>query len=203
MDKRERSASDVLEGVVRDKTADYLTFLEIKMALHERGFGLVMLFFALPIIILPPGLTAIPAIPLILFSAQMMRGHDSPWLPNWVGNKTIKRSTVAQIVERAAPHLKKAEKFLRPRVYFASSPKGEQVVGFFSMAFALSILVPLPLTNFIPSIGILMMSLGLISKDGVAIVVGMIIGSIGFTLTSLILLLGGEAAKEIVFGIMS
>ena len=71
MDKKQRAASDVLEGVVKDSVGDYISFREIKLALHERGFGLLMLFFALPLSIplpVPPGLTAIPAIPLILFS---------------------------------------------------------------------------------------------------------------------------------------
>jgi len=197
--KHERAASDVLEGVVKDSGADYLTFLEIKTALHERGFGLVMLFFALPIIILPPGLTAIPAIPLVLFALQMVRGADSPWLPNWIGEKTIKRSTVAHVVVRASPRLKMVEKWLRPRFYFASSSGGEKIIGIFTMAFALSIMIPLPLTNFMPAIGISMMSLGLISKDGLAIVLGMVVGSVGITMTTMILFLGTEAATKVIF----
>lgn len=202
--KNHRSASDVLEGVVKDNDADYISFQEIKMALHERGFGLLMLFFALPLSIplpVPPGLTAIPALPLILFSIQMLRGMDSPWLPKWVGNKKIKRETLALIVEKTAPHLKKAEKLLRPRFSFASSEAGEKIVGFFALLFSLSILIPLPLTNFIPAIGILLMSLGLLSKDGIPIAIGIIVGSMGIALTTLIIIMGKHAAMGIIHGV--
>ena len=41
MKKEEKSASDVLAGVVRDNSADHMSFREIKVALHERGFGLL------------------------------------------------------------------------------------------------------------------------------------------------------------------
>lgn len=204
MDKEQRTASDVLEGVVKDSVADYISFREIKLALHERGFGLLMLFFALPLSIplpVPPGLTAIPAIPLILFSIQMLRGMDSPWLPKWVGRKTIKRKTVALMVEKAAPHLKKVEKLMRPRFSFASSETGEKIVGFFAFVFSISILVPLPLTNFIPALGILFMSLGLLSKDGIPIILGMFIGSIGVAITTLIIILGKQAGMAVIYGV--
>jgi hypothetical protein len=163
-----------------------------------------MLFFALPLSIplpVPPGLTAIPAIPLLIFSIQMLRGMDSPWLPRWVGRKTIKRKTVALMVEKTAPHLKKVEKLLRPRFSFASSRMGERIIGFFGFIFAVSILVPLPFTNFIPAVGITFMSLGLLSKDGVPIVLGMMIGSFGVFVTTLIIFIGKAAAMAVIYSI--
>ena len=197
--KKNKTASDVLQGVVDDNHGDYLSFLEIKMALHERGFGLLMLFFALPLALVPPGLTAIPAIPLIIFSIQMIKGMDSPWLPKWVAKKTIKRSTIATIIEKAAPYLRKIEKLMRPRFSFASSHSGERVVGFFSLVFSISILIPLPLTNLIPSIGILLMSLGLLSKDGIPIIAGMIVGSFGVSIPIAIVFLGKKAVMGFLF----
>jgi hypothetical protein len=200
MSKKNRLASDVLEGVVKNNRNDRLSLDEIKTALNERGFGILMVFFALPLCVpaLPPGLTAIPAIPLIVFSIQMIRGMPSPWMPKFVGNKTIKRETVALVVEKAAPYLKKAERVLRPRFSFASSPEGEKVIGFFSLIFSLSILIPLPFTNLIPAIGILFMSLGLLSKDGIVIILGMVIGTVGVTLTTLVIFFGKKAVIGIV-----
>ncbi|PIR37471.1 MAG: exopolysaccharide biosynthesis protein exod [Alphaproteobacteria bacterium CG11_big_fil_rev_8_21_14_0_20_39_49] len=199
MSKKDRLASDVLEGVVRDNRNDRISLHEIKTALHERGFGILMVFFALPLCVpaLPPGLTAVPAIPLIVFSIQMIRGMDSPWMPKKIGAKTIKRETVALIVEKAAPYLRKAERVLRPRFSFASSPEGEKVIGFFALFFAISILIPLPFTNLIPAVGILFMSLGLLSKDGIFIILGMVTGTIGITITTLIIFFGKKFVMEI------
>ena len=196
--KNEESASDVLEGVVRDSSADYISFLEIKTSFHRRGFGLLMFFFALPIAILPPGLTLIPAVPLLLFSLQMLNGVDSPWLPKWIAKKTIQREKIALIVEKSSPYLKRAEKLLRPRFFFASSKNGEKIVGLFGLIFSLSVIVPLPFTNLLPAIGIIVMSLGLLSKDGFAIILGMVIGSMGVFMTLLVLFLG----KKAVFGVI-
>ncbi|MCA9423307.1 MAG: exopolysaccharide biosynthesis protein, partial [Nitrospira sp.] len=49
--------------------------------------------------------------------------------------------------------------------------------------------LPIPLTNFPPGWGILIMSLGLLSKDGITILIGMIIGTIGVGITMIILVL--------------
>ncbi len=197
-DNKNIPASEALHGVVRNNSADYISLFEVKQALHERGFGLIMLIFSLPLCLpipLPPGATALPSIPLLLFSLQMVMGMDSPWIPKWLGNKRIKRKTLAQIIEKGAPYLQKVERFLRPRFSFTSSLGGEKLVGIFCLLFSASIAVPLPLTNFIPATGIAIMSLGLLSKDGITIIFGMAVGSAGVTLTTLIIIFGKKAIE--------
>ncbi len=198
MKKEERLASDVLEGVVKNNNADYLSLLEIKMALHERGFGILMLFFALPVAIPIPVISGLTSIPMIMFSIQMMRGMDSPWLPKWIGAKTIRRSTIAMMVEKAAPYLKKMEKLMRPRFSFVSSRGGEKLIGLFSFVFALSILLPFPLTNLIPAVGVALMALGMLSRDGVPIILGMIVGSVGIVISFMAILIGQKAVMQII-----
>lgn len=193
-------ASEALHGMVRKNSADKISLYEVKSALHERGFGLIMLIFSLPLCLplpLPPGATALPSIPLLLFSLQMVVGRDSPWVPMWLGKKTIKRQTLAMIIEKGAPYLQKVERFLRPRFSFTSSLGGERLVGLFCLIFSASIAVPLPLTNFIPAIGIAIMSLGLLSKDGITIIAGMFVGSCGVTLTASILIFGKSVIEKI------
>ncbi|MCB1986767.1 MAG: exopolysaccharide biosynthesis protein, partial [Nitrosomonas sp.] len=65
----------------------------------------------------------------------------------------------------------------------------ERIIGIFTFVFALSISLPIPLTNFPPGWGILIMSLGLLSKDGITILIGMIVGTIGVGITMIILVL--------------
>lgn len=198
--KKEKLASEVLEGVVKNGHADYLSLGEISRALHERGFGLLMIIFALVLIFLPPGLTAIPAFPIIFFAIQMIAGKSSPWLPKWLATKTIKRSSLASLVVKAAPKLSKVEKLLKPRLSFAASRTGERVIGVFAFIFALSIVVPLPLTNFLPAIGIILMSLGMLSKDGVPVILGMLVGTFGVIVTTTVLLIGKKAVIELFEG---
>lgn len=200
MDKESVSASAVLEGVVSKNTADSITFHELKIAFHERGFGLLMVIFILPLSIpfpYPPGFTTVLVVPVFIFSLQMAFGMDAPWLPKWVERQAIKRVTLAKVIEKASPALKKVERLLRPRLYFVSTRGGEKIMGIFCIIFSLSIAVPVPLTNLLPGVGIMVMALGLLSKDGITIMIGMIIGSIGVFFTTLILFYGSKAVMAL------
>jgi hypothetical protein len=198
--KNNLAASDMLQGVVNNHQSDRVSFADLKTALHERGFGLLMLIFALPISLplpLPPGATFLPALPLILFSVQMIMGMDSPWLPKYIGEKSLKRTTLAFIIEKAAPYLKKIERHLKPRFSFASSRTGEKIIGLAALIFSICIMIPLPFTQMVPAMGISIMSLGLLSKDGITIVAGMVIGMIGAGITTIIIILGEGALTGI------
>jgi hypothetical protein len=188
----ERSTSELLENVVVVYRSDTITVGEIKNSLHERGFGVLLAIAALPLCLpvpVPPGYTTLFSIPLFIFSIQMIIGMRAPWLPAWIEKKEIKRTSLEKMVIKANPWLKKIEKRLQPRLTYISVHTWERIIGIFAFVFAVSISLPIPLTNFPPGWGILIMSLGLLSKDGITILIGMIVGTIGVGITMIILVL--------------
>ena len=192
MEGKERATSEVLALVVVENQNHTMTVGDIKNSMHERGFGILMAIAALPLCLpipVPPGYTTFFSIPLFIFSVQMIFGMRAPWLPVWITKKQIKRATLEKLVAKANPWLRKIEKHLKPRLTYISVRAWERIIGIFSFVLALSISLPLPLTNFPPGWGILIMSLGLLSKDGLTILVGMIIGTIGVGITMVILFL--------------
>jgi len=192
MEGKERATSEVLALVVVENKNHTMSVGDIKNSMHERGFGILMAIAALPLCLpipVPPGYTTFFSIPLFIFSVQMIFGMRAPWLPVWITKKQIKRATLEKLVAKANPWLRKIEKHLKPRLTYISVRAWERIIGIFSFVFALSISLPLPLTNFPPGWGILIMSLGLLSKDGLTILVGMIIGTIGVGITMVILFL--------------
>jgi hypothetical protein len=50
------------------------------------------------------------------------------------------------------------------------------LIGACGVLMALSILVPLPLTNTVPAMGIALMALGVLMRDGLAVIAGMALG---------------------------
>ena len=202
MDKKKHlPTSDFIRNAIRSNNKDSITIDELKISLHERGFGILMMFFSLPLSIpIPyiPGLTTILSLPLIIFSFQLILGMEYPWLPKWLLKKSIKRSFIAYLIIKSSPLLKKIEKILKHRLEFLTYDIGARIIGIFAFVFAIAIAVPLPFTNFIPAIGILLMSFGMLGKDGLITIIGALIGIIGLIVTFLILFLG----KKIVFGII-
>lgn len=80
-------ASEILQEVADtgNTNSNKVTLFEIKTSLQERGFGILIIIFSLPLSVpipVPPGYTTILSIPLILFSLQLLLGFHSPWMPN-------------------------------------------------------------------------------------------------------------------------
>lgn len=194
MEENNNATSQILEGVVNGVTTDRITIRQMMLAMKSSGFGIIMLLFSLPIIIpLPPPTPSITAIPLLLFAFQMALGLNALWLPKWFEKISVKRTTLATIFEKSSPFIRRFERIAKRRLTFMSSCVGERMIGLLSLIFATSILIPLPLTNLLPGIGIMIMSFGLIGKDGLIVLFGIFVGILGLFFTAIVLFFGREA----------
>ena len=199
-----KAASEILQEVTRNSNSDVMTLFEVKTALHERGFALLMLLFALPLSIpvpVPPGLTTVLSLPLFIFSIQLILGMDSPWLPRWVGRKSIKRKTLARVIEKTAPILRKIENFTKRRFPIFNNVIGEKFFSIISFICSISIAIPLPLTNFIPAQGIALMSLSILNQDGVLGIAGIMWSLVGLVISAIVIIAGPAVIMEIISAI--
>lgn len=193
MDKTKTITTKVIEDVVNNSSADRIPIRDLIEAMQEIGFGLAIMIFAFGIIIpLPPPFPSIIALPLIVFSLQMIAGHKSPKLPKRFSKLSVKRSTLAMLVQKSSPYIRKVEIILKPRLAFMISQKAERIIGIFIFILASFIVLPMPLSNFIPGLGILIISFGLLGKDGLVVICGMLIGIAGVVISITAIILGVE-----------
>ncbi|WP_375332932.1 MULTISPECIES: exopolysaccharide biosynthesis protein [unclassified Candidatus Tisiphia] len=155
---------------------------ELLVDFHENGLLLTILFFAIPVAIplpYPPGFTTIVGIPLMILSMQMLLGFRQVSLPSKINNYQIINDILINISDKIVPKIKFVEKYIRPRFSFAASIYCEQFIGLISLICSIAISIPLPLTNAIPALGITIMALGLLNRDGLTIVLGFITSIVG------------------------
>jgi hypothetical protein len=191
---------DDLASHYREQKAQTVTIQDLMMGLRHRGFALLMLVLVLPNCVpvpIPPGGSTILSLPLFFISLQMLFGMRQPWMPKWLRQKSMAQSSIDKVVKIAGPRLRWVEKFLKHRLHFTHSKAGERFVGFMWLVFAISIAVPLPMTNFVPGVGTLIMALGMLSRDGIVVIVGVFIGLCGVTFTVALLTLGTSAILAI------
>ncbi len=197
-------ATQLIEDVVNKSSSDRVMIKDLVDAMDSVGFGLAIMIFAFGIIIpLPPPFPSVISVPLLIFSAQMIIGYESPKLPKRFSNLSVKRSVLAMLTRKSAPYINKVERILKPRLSFMVTRDMERVIGFFILLFASFILLPIPLSNFIPGLGILIISFGLLGKDGLAVLLGIIIGLSGLVISITAVFLGVEALnyiKDWIFG---
>lgn len=182
VEDKEKNTSELLQLVVVQNTNEIITVDQIKLSLDERGFAILLAIATLPICLpipAPPGFTTIFAIPIFILSIQMICGMKAPWIPQWLAKKSMRKTMLDKLINKITPWLRKIEKHMHPRLTYISTQAWERIIGLFSFIFSISIALPIPLINFLPGWGILIMSLGLLSKDGLTIFAGMIVGTIG------------------------
>lgn len=198
MNKNKIITTQIIEDVVNRSSSDRIPIRDLVAAMDSIGFGLALMIFSFGILIpLPPPFPSIISLPLVIFSYQMAIGRKSPKLPARFEKYTVKRSVLAALVQKSSPYIRKIEKILRPRMAFMISSTAERIVGMFALIFSVSVLLPLPLSNFVPGLGVLIISFGLLGKDGLIVLFGIITGCIGLGITVIVTIFGFEALTYI------
>jgi len=158
------------------------------VALEHRGYGILLILFALPNLIPNPipGLSAIFGVPLAILSAQMIFQQPHPWLPQWLAKRSIKLDAYQRIVGRAAPYLTKVERILRPRLSFMLEPLLMSLMAAFCLMLSLLLILPIPLTGMVLAAPIVLFGLALIQRDGLCALVAALLGNVAliFALTA-------------------
>lgn len=173
------SLSSLLLAFAANFTAERVRVRDITESLGQRSFGFILLIFALPNslpILGIPGVSTITGLPMLLVAVQMALGHDKVYLPRWIANSSIATTDFQKLINKVAPWLRRVEKLMRPRILILTQKRAERWLGAFCVLLAFLLVLPIPLGNLLPALGILFIALGLIESDGVCVLVGIAIG---------------------------
>lgn len=144
--------------------------------LGERGLGLIVVVLSIPFVQPLPmfGLSSvIGAVVMVVGLAMAL--EKSPWIPQKLSNKNVPVTTVLSICSAGKKLFTFTEKFIRPRGKWLYESKSFQKLSglfiFFS-ALLLALPIPVPGTNTPPALAMLLLSLGFIERDAVAVILG-------------------------------
>lgn len=155
---------------------DGLTLREIRDHLDERAFGLMILILSVPCLV--PALYGVPQIvgvPIVLLAGQMLLGRDEPWLPDVVLDRRIPRGWLERMSGFADRRMRWFERLSRPRWRVLASGLGERFAAAF-MILATAAIV-LPMMNTVPSVGLALLAVGIIQRDGLFVAGGALVAA--------------------------
>jgi hypothetical protein len=189
-----------LSALLFDVRADFrekerVSVGDLLEAFHERGFGFFLFLFALPAVIpLPPmGISIITGVPLLLLTLQQMLGFHTIWVPEKIRRWHIDKPQVDGFIAAAVPWCRRMERFIKPRWGALTQGFWSHVIGMLGFVMALAVILPIPFTNNVPAIGIVFMSVGILMRDGLAVMAGAVIGGVwSFGLFFLLIFFGIE-----------
>ncbi len=167
-----RTFSQVLDDLARDG-APKLTLREIVEAFGERGFGALILIVALiSLFPWPPGSKAILSVPIILLSLELALQRDRVWLPSWTLSRGLPRETFAQALARVRKPIRFVERLSRPRMPWLTGEVADVVTGLTCVFLAVMMALPVPFGDLLPGVTLIVLGLGVMQRDGVAILLG-------------------------------
>jgi hypothetical protein len=170
--------SQLIRHIAADWPRERLTLGELIQAVGMRGFGILIVLFAIPNLlpIYIPGLSPIFGVPLLIVCLQLALGYSAPRLPGFLTSRSMKRSDLLAISQKAAPWLERIERVVKPRPSWLTGRNGERLIGLFGVFLASIVIVPLPFTNGPPSLACAIMAIGLMEEDSLTIAGGALFG---------------------------
>jgi hypothetical protein len=161
--------SDILENLMR--AAPKEVTLEWMIAnLRERSFGIVLLLIAL--VGLVPGLSPVVGIMLAVPAVQLAIGRREPVLPRKLAARRFSKARLEHLLNRVIPVLRHLERVVRPR-WGRLFRRAERTVGAVTLLLGGTLLVPVPLSNIIPALVIMLLAFSLLEEDGVLLAIAL------------------------------
>lgn len=157
--------------------SERVTIAEILDALDNRAFGLATLLFAIPSVIpMPPGVPTVVGIALLIVSLQMVMGRQELWLPKFLSKQGFSRKSLVSGFEKIKPQLEFIEKFSKPRLLILTGKAATVIIGVIILVMAIILILPLPPGgNFPPALACAVLGMGLVERDGIVVLIGLVV----------------------------
>lgn len=179
-----------IEKLLKQLSDKPLTVSDILAETSERGFSLVIGLLVLPFLFpMPPGFTAILGAGSLLLGLQMALGRRTPWLPKKIARFRFPHKFVLLLLNNLKRGTGWIEKIAKPRwKQIADHPYAWRFNGICIAWLTVLLMLPIPFTNPIPTIVILLFVIATMESDGLLIFFSYILTG----LISLLFILAGD-----------
>lgn len=146
----------------------------------------ILVFSVLNLLPGPPGYSVVIGLAIMAFAVMMLVGKP---LRLWafVGERRIPLTILVKMLEFFAGFTRFISRFSSPRLPALSAPGLVPLMAMLAFIFGVAMLVPIPFTNTLPSFGLAIICVGMLNRDGIAVLVGLAAALIGVVLLALAL----------------
>ncbi len=173
-----------------------MSLSELEENLHGRGFALMIFVLALPFAIPAlPGLSTPFGVVVALMGLRLACGRQ-PSLPGFIRKRELNPVMLEKILRGGLALSRRLERLVRPRLEFLQEWPGFRNligVGIAVAGLLLALPLPLPFSNTIPAVAVLLLTGGMVERDGVLVLIGYATNVIA----TAYVLLAGEGVRRI------
>ncbi|MEI4470001.1 exopolysaccharide biosynthesis protein [Frigidibacter sp. MR17.24] len=166
-----------LDSTIRRIDGDSITLRRLMAMIGEQGLlmisGLASLPFLLPVSI--PGVSTVFGLAIVLIALAITLNR-MPWLPERVLDRDLPAAKLRAALERGAGIVARVERFVKPRLTGLTTPGAvARWNGVMLMLAGILLMAPfgfVPFSNTLPGIAVLLLSLGMMQRDGAMVIAG-------------------------------
>ncbi len=178
-DFRDTSAplSETLRELIRGIHGPTITLRALMERIGEQGLLLVCAVASLPFLIPVsiPGVSTVFGAAIILISVAISLNR-LPWLPRRILDRELDTQKLLPALEKGANVVSRLDRFLKPRMeVFTSGSTVNRLNGLAITLAGVLLMFPLgliPFSNTLPGIAILLLSAGMLQRDGLIVLGG-------------------------------
>ncbi len=195
-----------LTNAAKSITEERVTLKQLLELIGEQGMLLFVTFLMVPFL-LPvsiPGVSTVFSLVVILVGVGVTLNRV-PWLPARLMNRSFATETLVAALERGAKMMERVDKIIRPRLpLLTHGATINRLNGLMLIVSGILLIFPLggiPLSNTLPAIAVVLLSVGMIQRDGFFIVLGYLAVFISIAyfigLGVLVISIGGEGFRRL------
>lgn len=171
------SFSTALRATIDGIGGETITLRRLIEAIGEQGLlllcGIASLPFLLPVSI--PGVSTVFGLAIVL-AALAITLNRLPWLPRRVLDRELPSEKLRAALRRGLDMVAKVERFVRPRLTgLTQAGLMSRANGLMLMLAGILLMAPLgfvPFSNTLPAVAVLLLSIGMMERDGVMVLAG-------------------------------
>jgi hypothetical protein len=153
---------------------------EVVDAFGPRSFGPLLALTGLlgmtPVAAIPSAPSIIALITLLI-AGQLLFGRERIWLPPFLEKLSVKTARMKKAVRVSRKPARVVDRIARPRLPALTTPMADRLVALACVLVALCVppLEFLPFVAFVPSLAIFVFGVGLVTRDGLVVLIALLI----------------------------
>jgi len=184
-----RQVNRIVAGLrrVAESDAPRLTFARLveTMGPHSHRV-LILMLTLLNMIPGPPGFGGTLAWTTLAVALFMILGKPIR-LPDIIGKRKLPLGALLKASETVARVTAIIARFSKPRMRWLTGAAATIPFGIFTMVISVFMTLPIPFINAIPNVGLCVIAFSMLNRDGLGVIVGLVICTVGLTVASALL----------------
>jgi len=162
--------------------------------------GTSLLLLAMPCLLPVPGVGTVLGLGMAALAVAMWRGHCTPCLPHRVAELELPRHWAQRVLVGLASAYALAGRHARARMSHLAISGRRSATALAVGLMAAIVVMPIPFGNLLPAVALVFIGLGLVFRDGVAVILGLLMSGVAMVATTGLLLMAWVWGHEWIVG---